>query len=149
MKKSDLGKRIMIIGSAGSGKTTLSDKLSKILDIEVIHLDRLYWKPNWTITPEEEWKMVMEEACNKDSWIIDGNYRKTIEMRLSKADTVIFIDKNRWSCLHGVLKRIRKNKGRQRSDMGEGCIEKYDWSFLWWVFSFPRKSRPKLIDSLK
>ncbi|GAA4778642.1 hypothetical protein GCM10023231_01470 [Olivibacter ginsenosidimutans] len=52
----DLGNRIMIIGSCGADKTTLSKQLGKLLALPIIHLDKEYWKPNWVKSSKEEWE---------------------------------------------------------------------------------------------
>ncbi|WP_042209584.1 P-loop NTPase family protein, partial [Paenibacillus durus] len=70
--------RILVIGSGGSGKSTLSQKLSKILNIPVIHLDAHFWNANWVPTPNDEWDQIVEKFTNEDQWIIDGNYSRTL-----------------------------------------------------------------------
>ncbi|WP_306795338.1 AAA family ATPase [Cohnella sp. GbtcB17] len=97
--------RILIIGSAGSGKSTLSQRISEELKLPVIHLDKYYWKPNWVPTPNEEWDNFVIEATNQEQWIMDGNYTRTLDLRLKRADTVIFLDLSRWLCLYRIIKR--------------------------------------------
>ncbi|MDG0808073.1 EutP/PduV family microcompartment system protein [Cohnella rhizosphaerae] len=82
--------RILVIGSAGSGKSTLSQRLSEQLQLPVIHLDKYYWKPNWVPTPNEDWDKFVLGTTNRDQWIMDGNYTRTLDLRLKRADTVIF-----------------------------------------------------------
>lgn len=84
--------KIAIIVAGGTGKSTLARELGEILKLPVYHLDTLYWKPGWVSTPTEEWEQVMVNLVSKDKWIIDGNYGKSIDIRLKKADTVIFLD---------------------------------------------------------
>lgn len=83
-------KKIAIIGSGGSGKSTLARDLGEILYIEVLHLDSLFWKPNWVGVPKVEQKKVQHELIKREEWIIDGNYGGTIDIRLNAADTIIF-----------------------------------------------------------
>jgi len=138
----------MVIGCAGSGKTTLSDILAKKTGLEVTYLDRLYWKPDWQETSKEEWRPMVKRLAARDSWIIDGNYTATMELRLARAQTVIFLDFPRVACVKGVLRRVREYHGRQRHDMGEGCTERLDLGFLLWVMRFNRVSRPKILYML-
>jgi adenylate kinase family enzyme len=99
-------KRILIIGRSGAGKTTFTDKLGKALGREVIHLDNLFWKPGWVRAYNtEEWEKKVQELIQKNEWILDGNYHNTLEMRLQRADVVIFFDINPFQALANALKR--------------------------------------------
>jgi len=142
-------KRILIIGSCGAGKSTLARRLGEALDIEVIHLDRLYWEPGWVEPRKEDWPAVVEQACTRDSWIIDGNYSGTLEQRLGACDTVIFLDLPRATCLWRVMKRFIMYRNKRRLDMADGCPEKIDLKFLAWVWGYKRRSRPKVIRLLQ
>lgn len=142
-------KKIMIVGSAGSGKSTLARRLGRMLDIEVIHLDAHYWKPGWIEPSEAEWLRRVERLTRRDAWIMDGNYTKTIDIRLAAADTVIFLDFPRLLCLWRVIKRWWRNRGRSRPDLPPGCPEKIDLPFLRWIWQFPRIRRPLIQEKLK
>lgn len=84
-------RKVLVIGSGGAGKTTFAKRLSKILNIEVIHLDALYWNPGWVETPELEWRKIVEGLIVRDSWIMDGNYSGTLDLRIKACDTVIIL----------------------------------------------------------
>lgn len=140
--------KILIIGSPGSGKSTFSKKLSKKLNIPLVHLDRLFWKKDWNERSREEFDALLINELEKEEWIIDGNYQRTIELRLHYADTVVFFDYNRFLCLWRVLKRVITNHGKVRDDMGEGCRERFDWKFLRYVYSFNDKEREKIYKKL-
>ena len=144
-------KRILIIGSAGSGKTVLSNQLSKKLDIEVTHLDRVYWLPNWEKKPVDFCEEITKELVLKDEWILDGNYIQTLETRLQKADLVIFLNVNRFICIHSLFKRKRLSKREliDRSDLADGCVDKLDFNFLRWAFIFNSSYGPKLMEVIK
>lgn len=129
-------KRIMIIGSPGSGKSTMARRLSDILNIPAVHLDKLWWKPNWTESSKEEFDIRLTTELNADSWIIDGNYSRTMDARLEKADTVILLDFPRHICLIRALKRIITTHGRVRPDMGAGCPERFDFEFIKYIWNF-------------
>ena len=139
----------MIIGSCGAGKSTLAIQLNEIIDIPIIHLDKEYWKPGWVESEKEEWYERQNKMVGKDSWIIDGNYGGSLDIRFSKADTVIFLDYNKYICLYRIFKRWIQNRGRNRIDMGEGCNEKRpELSFIKFVWDFPKKSCPKIMDKM-
>ncbi|MFP7478529.1 DNA topology modulation protein [Terribacillus saccharophilus] len=140
--------RIALIGSGGAGKSTLAMELGKILGIEVWHLDAILWKPNWVLTPREEQKQIQSQLVSKGSWIIDGNYQSTLDMRLEQADTIIFLDMPRTLCLYRVLKRRLMYHNRSRPDMQKDCKEKIDWQFLKWIWDFPKRRRPQMQHKL-
>jgi adenylate kinase family enzyme len=135
--------RIMIIGCGGSGKSTLARQLGEKLNLPVIHLDKLFWTPGWVSISKEEFNRVHEEAISKEKWIIDGNFDRTIPVRLRRCDTVIYLDFSRLACLMGVLKRVLTTFGTVRPDMGEGCPERIDLDFLKWVWNFNKNKREK------
>lgn len=143
-------KRILIIGSAGSGKTVLSNKLSKELNIEVTHLDKLYWLPNWKKQSDEYCLEITKELTNKEEWILDGNYIQTLDERLSKADLVIFLKINRFECIRSLFRRkkLTVKKKIVRDDLADGCADKLDFCFLKWVFSFNKKYAPRLLEKI-
>ncbi len=142
-------KRIAIIGSSGAGKSTLSRQLSSLLALPITHLDKLYWQPNWQQTPTTEWKVLQQQYIQQDAWIIDGNYRNTMDMRLNLADTIIFMDFSRLRCLYHVLKRRVQYAGRARPDMNEQCPERVNWEFIQWVWNFPRDVRPGTLQKIQ
>ena len=138
-------KKILIIGSGGSGKTTLANRLGEKTGIKVIHLDTLYWKPDWVRTEEAQWQKTVSELIAGEEWIMDGNYSRTMEMRMAAADTVIFLDLPRAACLWRILKRITYYYGKNRPDVAEGCKEKFDLEFLLWIWNYPARTRPKVL----
>jgi len=144
----DLGNRIMVLGSSASGKSTLARRLGELTGINVVHLDRVFWKPGWVETPGDEMDRLIMEAANGDSWIIDGNYSRTLDYRLERASAVIFIDFNRYICIFRALKRWVRHRGQTRCDMGEGCSEKIDLPFLSWIWNYPKRSRIEILDKI-
>ena len=142
-------KRIAIIGCGGGGKSTLARQLGEILGIEVFHLDRLHWKPGWVETPKDEWRGIVEDLVKGESWIIDGNYGGTIDIRLDAADTIICLDLPRWINMWRIVKRRFQYLGRQRPDIGPGCPEKIEPEFFRWVWTFPRERRPTLLRKME
>jgi len=147
-------KRIIIIGNCGSGKSTFSKKLNRHLNLELIHLDNLFWKPNWKETPKQEWKDIVQKIIQKDNWIIDGNYNSTLDIRVKRADTIIFLDIPRSICLWNASMRVIKGKYFKvdRDDIANGCKERFNLSFYKWIWNYNKNVRQRylnLLNSLK
>ncbi len=135
-------KRILIIGSPGSGKSTLARKLGERLGLEVIHLDRHFWNAGWVHVTFPRWIELVGELVQGDTWIVEGNYARTLDIRLRRADGVIWLDFPTPICLYRCLSRVVKGHGRERPDMAEGCIEKFRWEFIHYVYTFRKRERP-------
>lgn len=141
--------KILIIGSGGAGKSTFASRLHELTGIELIHLDKLYWQPNWVEPSKDEWKKTIEGLIKKDSWIMDGNYSGTMEMRIAACDTMIFLDLPRTLCVWRAVRRFLLYKKNSRPDMAEGCDEQFDLKFLKWIWDYPKRSKPKVEALLK
>lgn len=142
-------KRVLVIGSGGAGKSTLARRLGERLGLPVVHLDVCYWRPGWVETPKEEWRQKVEELCAHEAWVMDGNFSATLDARLAACDTVVFIDLPRTVCVWRVLKRLFMYRNATRPDMAAGCGEKLDWKFLHWVWTFPSRTRPKVLARIE
>lgn len=141
--------RILVIGSAGSGKSTLSRKLHYILDLPVVHLDTYYWNADWVPKPNEEWNNIVEQFINEEHWIMDGNYSRTMDIRINKADLIIFLDMPRLLCIYRIIKRRIIYHKKTRPDMNQECPEKLDWDFVKWVWNYRKKGRVNTIKKLE
>jgi len=140
----------MVIGiSAGVGKSTFARELGETLNINVYHLDTLYWKPNWVEAPLEEFSKAQQEIVNQQQWIIEGNYSNTFEIRAKQADTIIYLELPLFVCLYRVIKRWFMNIGKSRPDMGEGCKERLKWEFIKFILTTYNPRKSKMIEQLK
>jgi adenylate kinase family enzyme len=142
-----LSKRILVLGPSGSGKTTFSTRLGRILDIETIHLDACFWKSGWIATPQSEWRANVAALIRKESWIMDGLYESTLDLRIPAADSMIVVERARLVCLWRVLKRKATIDDRNRPDAPPG--QKVDRDFLRYVWRYPAVSRPFLFDCIR
>lgn len=129
--------RVLVIGSPGSGKSTFATELAKRTGLPLIHLDQQYWNPGWVETPKREWHAKVAELVAGNEWIIDGNYSGSLELRLTRADTVILLDVPAWVCVARVLRRVVQSRGRSRPDMADGCPEQLNIPFLFYIVTFP------------
>ncbi len=144
--------RILIIGPSGAGKTTYSEYISNKLHIDVIHLDHHYWLPNWTMPDLDDWKNKIIEFASKPSWIIEGNYYKTLDERLKRADLVICLHPSRIKCVLSIIERVYKTKHHkiERSDLPFGCTEnKVDMNLVKWSFNYYKLYNPILQNIIK
>jgi len=142
-------RRIALIGSPGSGKSTLAREIGVALGLPVYHLDRLYHRPGWVQTPRAEWVALQEELVGREEWIIDGNYRSTLPLRVNAADAIIFLDLPRLVCLWRVVRRTFQYRNRSRPDMAEGCPERLNREFLSFVWGYPERDRPAVLRLLE
>lgn len=141
-------KRVAIIGSPGAGKSTFARRLGDITGIEIFHLDSLFWKPGWVETARPQWIQLQQELVGRPSWIIDGNYGATMDIRVQAADTVIFLDIPRRVCLWRVAKRTIRYRGQTRPDLGMDCPEKIDVKFLRYIWEFRNREQNKILQRL-
>ena len=137
-------KRIMIIGCPGSGKSTFARALEAKIGLPLHYLDMMYWNPDRTIKPKEEFRAKLKETVELPEWIIDGNYGSTLEVRMEACDTVIFLDYPAEVCLSGVEER----RGKPRPDMPWVETEP-DLEFIEFIKKYNEESRPRVIELLK
>lgn len=137
-----------MIGSGGAGKTTFAHLLAERLQLPLIHLDALYWRPGWEAPPNEEWDRTIEALVARDAWVMDGNYGRTLSVRLLACDSVVFLDLPRIVCVWRLLRRRVIYRGRGRPDLPAECPERLSWDFVWWVWTYPQRRRPDVLRQL-
>jgi adenylate kinase family enzyme len=117
-----IGRRVIVTGLAGSGKSTFSLALGAKTGLPVIHLDLHFWRPGWVAPSKEEWRDKQRVLLASDAWIADGNYHETLDLRLARADTVVFLDIPWWVCARrGFVRGVRKRPAD--CQLPEGCDE--------------------------
>ncbi len=141
-------KRVLVIGPGGAGKTTLAKAMAQRTGMPLIHLDALYWSSGWTPTPNEEWDRRVAELVARDTWVMDGNYGRTLPMRLAACDTVVFLDLPRTVCIWRIIRRRLQHRGRARPDLPADCPEQVTWEFVWWIWTYRRRRRPAVLRQL-
>ena len=113
-----VGRRVLVTGMAGSGKSTFSRALSAKTGLPVIHLDLHYWKPGWVKPSDDEWREKQRTLLSGEAWIADGNYHETLDLRLERTQTVVVLDTRWWICAgRAFVRGLRKPVG----EMPEGC----------------------------
>ena len=155
-----LAKRILVLGSSGSGKTTFSIQLGRILNLKTIHLDAQFWKPGRIATPQPEWREIVASLIQAESWIMDGTYESTLDLRIPAADTVVVIGSSRWTCLWRMLKRQAFSKSDGRPDAPKGPIPDsvasqrrallpHYASWLRYIWQYPTVTQPFVLDCIQ
>lgn len=139
-----MGQKILVVGCPGSGKSTLSRTLQKKTGLPLHHLDLLWHKADKTTYSREEFDQKLRNILETDRWIIDGNYMRTMEMRLQACDTVLFLDYPTDICLAGAKARI----GTKRDDL-PWMEEELDPEFEQWILDFATEQRPILYRLLQ
>lgn len=142
-------RRILVLGSSGSGKTHLTDRLAGILGLDPIHLDAHFWRPGHLPRGEHEWRGIVSELVQRKSWIMDGTYERSLDLRIPYADAIILLDCPRNRCLDRVLQRLWETEGQQRRDRAEGSAEQVDLNHVRYVMHYPEVTRPKILASIE
>jgi adenylate kinase family enzyme len=140
--------RVLVIGISGAGKSRFTRALGARTGLPIIHLDTEFWQPGWKITPREQWCPKVAGLVERDAWIMDGNFGATLDLRLPRADTVVWFDYPRLLCIGRALWRVVTNYGRVRDDLAPGCPEKLDLEFLRYIWDFNAKTRPQIVTML-
>jgi len=139
--------RILIMGGPGSGKSRLARAMGARLDLKVAHLDSLNFYPGWVETETEVFRAGVAAAVSGDRWVSDGNYvSKTADIRLARADAIVWIDQPRWLRMVRVVKRTLFTPPGGRPDMAEGCDERFDRVFLTYAWTFETKKRAQILE---
>jgi len=148
-----VGRRVVVTGIAGAGKSTFSRSLSAKTGLPVIHLDLCFWQPGWVEPSEAEWREQQRDLITSDEWILDGNYDATLDLRLERADTAVFLDTPWWVCVWRALVRgVRKRPvGFQ---LPHGCDEpalrrlRDEWLLAWRIWRIHRSERERELEIL-
>ena len=136
--------KVIVIGSPGAGKSVFSRKLKSITNLPLYHLDMLYHKKDGTHISKEELEEKLKDIFKEDSWIIDGNYQRTLELRLKECDTVFLLDFSLEDCLLGAKSRI----GVKREDL-PWIEEDFNEEFKNTIIDFPKKKLPQIYELIE
>jgi adenylate kinase family enzyme len=134
----------MIIGCPGSGKSTFARAIAAKTSLPLYYLDMMYWNPDRTTKPKDEFRAALRETVELPEWIIDGNYGSTLEIRMEACDTVIFLDFPAEVRIAGVEER----RGKPRPDMPWVETEP-DLEFIEFIKKYNEESRPRVLELLE
>jgi adenylate kinase family enzyme len=141
--------RILVIGCSGGGKSTFSQIVAKRFRLTYISIDRdILWLPGWVQRDKAEQRAIMATRVLEDRWILDGTSPASFDIRLPRTDIVIWVRMPRLLCIWAVVSRWIKFFGTTRPEMAPGCIEKIDWQFLHFIWTFERQFTPRILAGL-
>jgi adenylate kinase family enzyme len=135
-------RRILVLGSPGSGKTLLSAELARHLGLDVLRLDDFFWRPGRMRMPTDAWRMRVAELANRPCWVMDGTYEASLDLRLPTAEAIVYIRSNRWVCLWRVVVRrlLRRWRPAAESALGHALTP----FFIRYVVRFPTTTQPEV-----
>lgn len=120
--------RIVVLGCAGSGKTTFARRLGERIDAPVICLDTI-WQPQWTEDDVAKFRTLMKHAHAGDAWISDGNFAvATFDLRLPRATLIVWMDRPRLSCAWRAIARVFR-RGEAHRIGGLAKVMRFIWGF--------------------
>ena len=143
-----MGRRILVLGASGNGKTTVACTLAARLGVPHVELDALHHGPNWSEPPADEFRRRVAAALDGDGWVADGDYSSKLgDLVLERADTVVWLDQPLplilWRLWRRTYRRIRR-----REELWSGNRESWRgafWGreslFVWTIRSHFRKRR--------
>jgi len=141
--------RILVIGCSGGGKSTLSQRIAARFGLAYVSIDRdVLWLPGWVQRDKAEQCAIIVAKVQGERWIMDGTNPSTFDVRLPRTDFVIWVRMPRLLCIWGAVSRWIRWMGRTRPEMAPGCIEKVDWEFLRFIWTFEEKFAPRVLAGL-
>nr|WP_082728503.1 AAA family ATPase [Rhizobium altiplani] len=142
--------RVLVIGCSGGGKTTLSAKVAQLRHLEFQSLDRdVRWLPGWVERDRAEQRDIIAHLVQHERWVMDGSGASSFDIRLPRADLVLWIRVPRRTALIGLLKPVSRYYGSVRPAMGDGCPEPLpDRKFLSYIWNFEKKYAPLFIKQI-
>jgi adenylate kinase family enzyme len=145
-RANSVGRRVVVTGIAGAGKSTFSRALAAKTGLPLIVLDVHFWLPGWTEPTEAEWREKQKRLLAGDDWIADGNYHASLDLRLERADAVVVLDTRWWICAWRAL--VRGVRARPVGfELPAGCDEsrlrrlRDEWWLAWRIWRVRRSER--------
>ena len=142
-------RRVLVIGPPGAGKSTLATRLADKLAVPVHYLDLYHWLPGWQYRDAAVARERVRALVETPEWVMDGNFAETFDLRMPRADTLIWLDYPRIACIRRILTRTIKDYGKQKPDLPDGCPEKFDAGLLRFTWRFPAEIRPKISSAIE
>jgi adenylate kinase family enzyme len=123
-------RRVSVVGTSGSGKSTVARKLAQILGVPFLELDGVNHQPEWTPLPVDEFRRVVAAATAGDGWVIDGNYSAVRALVWDRADTVVWMDLPKRTVMRQIVWRTLRRVAF-RKELWNGNRERWRNFFSW------------------
>jgi adenylate kinase family enzyme len=148
-------RRVNVVGTSASGKTTFARSLAARLGVPHIELDALYWGKDWTVAPNEVMRRRVERAISGPTWVVDGNYSAVRDLVWDRAEAVVWLDFPLRTILWRYATRTRR-RIRTQEELWPGTGNRETLSkhllqrdgLLWWILGTYRRRRrdyPRLL----
>ena len=148
-------RRVNVVGTSCSGKTTLARAVSRRLGLPHVEFDALFWGPSWTAVPMPVFRERLVAALAADAWVADGGYEAVRDITWSRADTIVWLDYRLPTVLRRWASRtIRRIRSREEFWPGTGNRESLHNAFgrdglLWWILRTHRGRRRRMLARLE
>jgi adenylate kinase family enzyme len=142
-----VSRRIHVVGTSGTGKTTYAQRVARQLGVPHIELDSIYWGPNWTPTETDEFRSQVREQINQDAWVIEGNYRAAQDVIWELAEEIVWLDLPAsivwWRVITRTIKRrlLRQTLWNNNRETWRGALFSWDSVILWSIRTHHARKR--------
>ena len=142
-------RRILVLGSSGAGKSHLSRDLAEILGIDAIHLDEHFWQSDGQPCGDCEWREIVKELAARESWIMDGTYERSLDLRMPRAEAIILLECPSELCLERVLRRESEAPKPLRHDRSSESPHQIDPHHVQYVLQYDSVTRPVVLECIE
>lgn len=140
----DAPRRVIVIGSPGAEKAALAHAIAERLKLPCILLERLYWRPGWQKPNPEEWRAQVSELAAREDWVIEGTFPSTLEIRVARADWLVYVDAPMPVCLFRKLKEMLRGRNDPKAEAAPGCPQGVNARVLRFIWHFPTSIGPRI-----
>jgi adenylate kinase family enzyme len=137
-------RRVIVIGSPGAEKGALARAISERLKIPCIELERLYWRPGWQKPASDEWRAQVTELAAREDWVMEGTFPSTLDIRVARADWLVYIDAPMPVCLIRKLKEMTRGRRDPKAEVAPGCPQRFNGRLLRFIWHFPTSIGPRI-----
>ncbi len=137
-------RRVMLIGSPGAGKSELAQVIAGRLRLPFFPLERYFWRPGWERPSVEDWTAEVQELASRDEWVMSGTFPATLDLRVCRADWLVYIDAPMPVCFFRALSKMLRPPSGKEDEMAPGCPRRFDGALLRRIWNFPADVAPRI-----
>ncbi len=142
-------KKINVVGTSGSGKTTFAKQLATVLKYPFIEMDQIYWGKNWSEQSDEAFFAKLNKQLASETWVLDGNYTRTIPTKWQNVDTLIWLDMGFFRTVFRAIKRAF-SRAMSQQELWPDTGNTETWrqlfsrkSMIWWTLKYYHINKAK------